>query len=405
MSTKAQTLKDLINTVMCDVKVKRLLVTRKHRLQQRRRTLANITNYEYRYEQAASRAVKFLLFLKNTFVPEIKESLYITHNASPYLTMKINKEDVVEFLTETNIIERGQRQVIDGYLKLMSIPGLHRSLKLRTSGHITHISCLNSDRIWVSVRHTYLTVLILINTKGDILHQLTSRGLKANYKWYSIYGAHTVNNNGELIYINRNNEIYKVSIDNRTKSSLIKGIDLWEPRCIYSSQLNGDLLVMLYYKMTGKVNRYDNTGQHIQTIQHGNDGQQLYRKPIYITENRNGDVVVSDLGRVVVTDAGGRYLFSYTGPPFQSRLYPHGICTDALSNILVCDLYSNTVHMIDKDGHFLSHILTQAQGINTPHSLSYDNKTHLLWVSSWIDKTVCVYSYINRKSYKTDKCY
>ncbi|XP_062599632.1 uncharacterized protein LOC134261200 [Saccostrea cucullata] len=406
MSTKAQTLKDLIDTVMCDVDVKRLVDTCNHRLKQRKRNIASIEKYEYKYLQSANRAVKLLLFLKNTFFPKINEFLYITHNASPNLTMKIIKEDVVDFLSETNVIERGQRQIRDeDQLELMFLPWLHRSVKLNTSGHITHISCLDADRIWVSERHINFTVFILINTKGDDLHHLESKGLTDNYKWYSIYGAHTVDNDGELIYIDRNNEIHKFSTDDRTKSTLIKGIDLWEPRCIYSSRHNGDLLVMLYYKMTGKVNRYDNTGQHIQTIQHDNKGQQLYRNPIYITENRNGDVVVSDFGRVVVTDGGGRHLFSYTGPTFQSRLYPHGICTDALSHILVCDLYSNTVHMIDKYGHFLSHILTQAEGINTPHSLSYDNKTHLLWVSSWTDKTVCVYSYIKRKRHKIGDCY
>ncbi|XP_062587336.1 uncharacterized protein LOC134248975 [Saccostrea cucullata] len=102
------------------------------------------------------------------------------------------------------------------------------------------------------------------------------------------------------------------------------------------------------------VNRYNYEGQQIQKIQHNNNGQQLYNDPNYITENIIGDVIVSDYWRgVVVTDRGGRHRFSYTGPPSGSGLSPYGICTDALSHILVCDFITGTIQMIDKNGHFL----------------------------------------------------
>lgn len=57
---------------------------------------------------------------------------------------------------------------------------------------------------------------------------------------------------------------------------------------------------------------------------------------------------------VIVTDLGGTYRFSYTGQLLGSKLVPRGICTDALSHILVCDQITKTVLMIDRDGHFLS---------------------------------------------------
>lgn len=68
------------------------------------------------------------------------------------------------------------------------------------------------------------------------------------------------------------------------------------------------------------------------------EGLELYNGPHKITENNNEDVVVSDLsGAVVVTDSGGRHRFSYTGHPPGSGMLPSGVCTDALSRILVCD--------------------------------------------------------------------
>ncbi|XP_062612400.1 uncharacterized protein LOC134274161 [Saccostrea cucullata] len=148
--------------------------------------------------------------------------------------------------------------------------------------------------------------------------------------------------------------------------------------------------------VTGQVNRYTNTGEHIQTIQHDNTGQGLYRYPIYITENCNGDVIVSDFlhDAVVVTDRRGRHRFSYTGSPSGSGLEPRGICTDALSHILLCDYKTHTVHIIDQDGLILTQIETKQHGIVVPYGLSYDCDTQLLWVGSYNNNTVNIYRLI-----------
>eukprot|EP00105_Crassostrea_gigas_P004739 XP_011418057.1 PREDICTED: protein lin-41 [Crassostrea gigas] len=155
---------------------------------------------------------------------------------------------------------------------------------------------------------------------------------------------------------------------------------------------------------TGKVTRYNQSGQLTQTIQNDNTGLGLYREPDYITENNNRDVVVSDNGSaVVVTERGGRHRFSYTGHPSGSGLQPRGICTDALSHILVCDYRTNTVQMLDRDGQFLSHLLTKSQEMGEPQSLSYDVNTHRLWVGSQDNNKVFVYSYIDTQDALTDE--
>nr|XP_034319922.1 uncharacterized protein LOC117687466 [Crassostrea gigas] len=192
----------------------------------------------------------------------------------------------------------------------------------------------------------------------------------------------------------------------KTTTTFIERTDnTWEPRCVYWSPSTGDLLVGMYREKprTGKVTRYNQSGQLTQTIQSNNTGLGLYRKPNYITENNNGDVVVSDDDAVVVTDRGGRHRFSYTGPPSGSGLVPWGICTDALSHILVCDVRTNTVQMLDRDGQFLSHLLIRPSGIFSPWGLSYDVITHRLWVGSGNNKTVVIYRYITRQDALTDE--
>ncbi|XP_056007475.1 uncharacterized protein LOC125672635 [Ostrea edulis] len=377
MSTKAQRLKDRIDTVVCDVK---LLIDRiQQQKRKMNRQLVHLQNYEDRYEQSANRAVQFLLFIKTSRVPQIKNS----------------PSQLLSVITEIQMTT-GKRQVgIDECVKLMSTPVLHTSVCVTGVSRVFHISRVMSDRVWVSDKHN----LILTDTTGDTIHRVT------DIAWYR---GHTVNSSGELIYIDSDDNINKLSTDNKTLTRLIQSTSPWRPRCVYCSPSTGDLMVGMSNTdtKTAKVTRYNSSGQHILTIEHDNTGHTLYSRPLYITENNNGDIIVSDYinsnrGAVVVTERGGRHRFSYTGPPSGSSLAPCGICTDALSHILVCDYNTHTVQMIDKDGHFLSLLLTQ-HGINRPCSLNYDDKTHLLWVGSDDTNTVSVYRYLQRRYSLTD---
>nr|XP_034309427.1 uncharacterized protein LOC109618689 [Crassostrea gigas] len=273
-------------------------------------------------------------------------------------------------------------------LKLTSGAELHQYLTVKSVDGCYHISCVTPDRVWVSDRNN----LILTDTTGVPLHRVED-------SYSDLYGGlHTVNSESQLIYIDRDYNINKLSKDIKITTTFIEKSDsTWRPQCVYWSPSTGDLLVGMYNDDTGtgKVTRYNQSGQLIQCIQHDNTGLELYITPNYITENNNGDVVVSDYRAVVVTECEGRHRFSYTGPPSGSGLEPRGICTDALSHILVCDGWTNTVQMIDRDGQFLSHLLTKSQE-SVLWSLSYDVNTHRLWVGSYNNK-VCVYRYITRQ--------
>eukprot|EP00105_Crassostrea_gigas_P036570 XP_019920718.1 PREDICTED: uncharacterized protein LOC105323109 [Crassostrea gigas] len=405
MLTKAQNLKDLIDYVVYDLLNNVLCYFDfKHRCKKQKiemiRHIVRLRRYEHRYVQPAFTfsALQFLSFTK-TALPQIHLTL---HTSQLSMTESLNKEDVMESLSAIQITERGNRRVGNQcLLKLTSGAELHQSLTVPGVDRCRHISCVTSDWVWVS---DYEYNLILTDTTGVPLHRVedSCRGL--------FRGLHTVNSESELIYIDRNSNINKLSKDMKTTTTFIETTDsTWEPRCVYWSPSTGDLLVVMcnYDTETGKVTRYNQSGQLTQTIQNHNTGRGLYRYPSYITENNNGDVVVSDCGTyesdaVVVTERGGRHRFSYTGPPSGSRLLPLGICTDALSHILVCDGITKTVQMINKDGRFLSHLLTESQEMDRPWSLRYDVNTHRLWVGSW-DNKVCVYRYITRQDALTDE--
>lgn len=259
-----------------------------------------------------------------------------------------------------------------------------------------HITRVTPNLFWVSDAKNKI---FLANTSGgDTLHHL--RGSLHN----SSSGLHAVNDKSELIYIDEKFNIKILSVDRKTTSRIIGSTnDALEPFCLYWARSSKDLLVgtIDHGTSTGKVIRYSQTGRLTQTIELNNVGLSIYKKPLYITENNNGDIVVSDynagmsFGAVVVTDGGGLHRFSYKGHPLGSELGPKGICTNALSHILVCDDNTHTVQMLDKNGQFLSHLLIRPPGIFNPTSLSYDYKTNCLWVGSGTNNKMCAYMYIS----------
>lgn len=347
-----------------------------------------IQRYEHSYEHSTIEPVQFLSFIKTHGFPNIQENPTFSLQRQFTMPESINRDDVMKSLSKIQVKRRGKRCIkLERQLKLLSDIVLHKRFIVTDVESCCHISCVTLDKVWVSDDKHNVTS---INRVGKTLNH--SKKLCRNY------GSHTVNSMNEFIYIDRNHKIIKLSKDMRKPSILIHGtIHQWKPRSVFCcSRSTGDLLVGLCKGDRGKVARYKHTGELKDTIKYSSTGQEIYKCPNYIIENNNEDVVVSDFSAVVVTDRGGRLRFVYTGYPSDSQLKPHGICTDALSHILVCDETSRTIQMINEDGTFQSRLLIGTSGIFFPRSLSYDVLTHHLLVGSNNNKEISVYQFMTR---------
>ena len=356
----------------------------KNRMQIKRH-IYNVQRYEYIQEKNVNKPVQFLRFIKKTSLPQIQDTPRLPQRCLFSLNQGINMAKLINVLSKIQISAKRKR-----LLQITSSPLLQKTLTINVLGPFYHISCMSADQIFVSAKHEILLT-------GDKLYSVKDSAVKGRIG----SGNHTVNADNDLFYIDTYYNIKKLSNDRKTTSIVMKKSDSsWTPVSVFCSPYTEDLLVGMNklekgkdgfsrsdkndYTPIGKVSRYDNTGQLTQTISHKNSPQTRYSYPSYITENMNGDVVVSDLTRqaVIVTSREGIYRFSYTGPPKGPALSPGGICTDALSHILVCDLQTKTVHMLGKNGAFLSYLLTIfSPGIETGlQSLGYDIRTHQLLV-------------------------
>ena len=248
---------------------------------------------------------------------------------------------------------------------------------------INHISVVSPDKLWVSDRRK----LQQVDGTGHVI-----RTLDDEYEYYSGDGGHTVSVEGDLVFIAKVSNIVQSTasdgLDSRygihkmasdgSRTTLLRTPDLL-PISIHSSRINGDLLIGL---SPGRVMRWDVTGRNTGDIELDEEGQRLYERPDYITENKmNGDIVVSDYMKkaLVVVDRSGRHRFDYKGQPTDESFRPLGVCTDILGRILVIHekgKRSTVYHisLLDQDGRFLTKLLNERQELR---SLCVDDKNNI----------------------------
>ncbi|XP_062602188.1 uncharacterized protein LOC134263832 [Saccostrea cucullata] len=139
-------------------------------------------------------------------------------------------------------------------------------------------------------------------------------------------------------------------------------------------------------------------GELKKEIQFDDNNKALFsvgRNNMYVTENGNGDICVSDwnASAVVVTKKTGEFRFRYTGNLSRSykEFYPHGIDTDNYCRILVVDRDNNCVHVIDRNGKFLRYINCS---LNDPFVLSIDGDENL-WIGENSESCIKIIKYLD----------
>ena len=401
MSRELQKVKDHLETVTIDVylteEVKLLFmeISQKQTVSMNKH-LSKIKIFDKSQHKSAHKPVEFIRSLKKTKFPHVNTTPVRLQNCL-LIPVKVDVRSIIMLLNEIQYTKRGKRSVENEHLlRLMSVPELQKSSTFKRFTSCEHISGVTRDQVWISERNKLF--LIDIRT-GSTIHTIND---VVDGFWR---GLHTVNIDHDLFYISNNNGIIKVSNDRET-SFFCKLKPECKPRSLYCSPSTGDLLIGMHIldmdtkNQHGLVARFNKSGHSTMTIPFDVQSHNtMFKDPDYITENTNGDIVISDYWcGVVVTAKKGNLRFSYSETPFGSRLLPRGICTDALSHIIVCDCYTETVQILDKDGRYLLYIPTEKSlgPFGKPCSLSYDWNNHLLWIGSW-NSMVSRYRHIDRQ--------
>ena len=263
-------------------------------------------------------------------------------------------------------------------------------------GDIHHITVVSPDKLWVSGVDTMKQV----DSTGHVL-----RTLDDEYEYWNNGGGHTVSVEGDIVFTARVRNsvqstasyrmrrlyvIRKMTSDGSITTLLTLDPPDLSPECIHSSHITGDLLIGLTdlsYSRPGQVMRCDGTGKKIGDIELDGEGQGLYKRPQYITENKvNEDIVVSDYRKdaLVVVDRSGKHRFDYTGHDTDRSFEPRGVCTDVLGRILVSHTVTDDdseavccISLLDRDGRFLTRLLTQPGYSDEFNSLCVDDNNNI----------------------------
>nr|XP_022328624.1 uncharacterized protein LOC111127648 [Crassostrea virginica] len=131
---------------------------------------------------------------------------------------------------------------------------------------------------------------------------------------------------------------------------------------------SGDLLLCLHKNDQSKVFRYISTGTVLQEIQYDSLCQPLYQLAWYITENVNGDVIVTDLKRnaVIAVDRLGVFRSSYGEKKWASE-FP-SVATNTVGHVFITDFLGDKIHMLDHHGKFLRYIMPHGERIDHPRA-------------------------------------
>ena len=151
--------------------------------------------------------------------------------------------------------------------------------------------------------------------------------------------------NKQVVYIDQSNKAVKKISDDDTVVTMFTTGD-WEPYGITGSA-SGDLLVCLRKDDQSKVVRYSSAGTVLQEIQYVSQSQPLYQDALYITENVNGDIIVTDYKKrkVISVDILGIFRYTYSGR--NNNFYALSVATDSVGHVYVTDFIDEKIHMLD----------------------------------------------------------
>lgn len=246
--------------------------------------------------------------------------------------------------------------------------------------------CHNEDdRVWIYGTDEILREVDITGTVQNCITAISKNSQKDIAK----------NKMGEIVFSHLSDEC--VNIVREGKISKLLDLSGWIPFGV-TFNADDDLMVCMRREdyQESKVGIFSQ-GKLKKEIQFDETGKPLFsasRNNMYIKENANRDICVSDWNAcaVIVLKSSGELRFRYTGNLSRSfkQFFPHGIVTDNYCRILVVDRKNDCLHVIDRNGKFLTYITCSLQD---PYVLSMDPDENV-WVGEYDTGCVKVIRYL-----------
>ena len=233
------------------------------------------------------------------------------------------------------------------------------------------LACVEDGRAWME---TDVNKLQLVDREGSVKDTIST-----NFNFYGI----TVTLDGTLILPDYRNRCIKSISKQKKISTLFRtgGINPYS-LCILQSKD-----IVMTFNRDSKVDVYRRDGLIRQTFDHIK-----FKNPISVAENKvNQDIYICEHdknhdyspGKVIAVDVDGQLRYEYSGQG-DKVFCPVGVCTDQMGHVLITDFHNNCVHILDQEGRFIQHILTEQQGLKQPNAIDVDKEGYV-WVGEYIN--------------------
>ena len=185
---------------------------------------------------------------------------------------------------------------------------------------------------------------------------------------------------GEIIYVEWKERLVCGLKDNGEIEFLLK-LTGWEPWAVCCS-ISRDILVGMRSVDTKHARVVGYQG-NVKTREYKLDHkrQALFGYPMFLRENGNLDVCVSDsqYNRVTVVDCKGalKYYHGNQAMAIYPTFYQRGIATNSQCDILVADQENNCVHIIDTMGQFIRFISSKEIPLKAPFCIQVGSEDEL----------------------------
>eukprot|EP00105_Crassostrea_gigas_P001662 XP_011413917.1 PREDICTED: E3 ubiquitin-protein ligase TRIM36-like [Crassostrea gigas] len=285
-----------------------------------------------------------------TFVPVIEKQTNFSE-VSQYSFPKSFERKIDEYL-EIKLKEKesSNRTILD-VPTVTSVIDTGFPANEETNNRLYGMAVTDDNKVWMGGASKELK---LFDLQGHLHHtvSITTHGM-----FLCMYNKHVVYTTNKGV---------KTISDTDTVVTMFTTGDWW-PRGA-TSAASGDLLVCLRKDDQYKVVRYSSTGTVLQEIQYDSQCQPLYKQAVYITENVNGDIIVTDWEKkaVIAVDRLGIFRYSYSGKDSDFRAL--SVATDSVGHVIVTGGVGKKISMLDRDGRFLRYIIPEG-GIKDPRGV------------------------------------
>ncbi|CAC5404333.1 unnamed protein product [Mytilus coruscus] len=224
---------------------------------------------------------------------------------------------------------------------------------------------------------------VWINSSSDgCIINAEPRGRKltvvSNFKM-TVYGMAITQSNNLLLSVHGKSRLQKLNITTGKLTDTDFDVDPLVPISIHTTSGNKVIVVGISEKLRRKaVFLINDKGDHETVYEHDKHNQPLFSYPRSITSTSNGNIQLVDFhkgkkGRVVVLVKGSDMIHSYNGDPKINKhksFKPQRIVTTSRDNVMVTDLDTEIIHILNSNGCLISWYNTKDIGILHPFSLA-----------------------------------